>query len=106
MSSPYTLVQDLAAAIEIPRDGILSRTVFNNDRLKIVFFGFSQAQELSAHTSPMPAILYFVQGEATLTLGEDKHEARAGTLVHMPPLLPHSIQARTPLSLMLVLLKR
>ena len=31
-----------------------------------------------------------------MTLGDDRHEATAGTWVHMPTGLRHSIQAKTP----------
>jgi quercetin dioxygenase-like cupin family protein len=54
--------------------------------------------------APMSAILQFLQGEATVTLGNDKHEEKPGTWVHMSTDLRHSIQPRTPM-LMLLLLK-
>jgi quercetin dioxygenase-like cupin family protein len=50
-------------------------------------------------------MLYFVQGEAGLTLGDDSMAAQAGTWVHMPPQLPHSIVAKTPVVMFLLLLK-
>ncbi len=53
----------------------------------------------------MPAVLHFLQGEATMTLGEDRHEARPGTWAHMPAGHKHGIQARTPVVMLLLLLK-
>jgi quercetin dioxygenase-like cupin family protein len=53
----------------------------------------------------MPAVLHFIQGEAKLTLGDDTLEARPGTWVHMPKGLRHSIQARTPVAILLSLVK-
>jgi quercetin dioxygenase-like cupin family protein len=88
-----------------PDKGILSRTLFNDDRLKAVAFGFAQGEELSEHTASMPAILHFLQGEAKLTLGDDTLEAKSGTWLHMPRGLRHSIQAKTPVVLLLLLLK-
>jgi hypothetical protein len=40
-----------------------------------------------------------------LTLGDDTLEARPGTWVHMPTGLRHSIQAKTPVVMLLLLLK-
>ncbi len=40
-----------------------------------------------------------------MTLGDDQHEAKAGTWVHMPAGLRHSIQAKTPVVMLLLLLK-
>jgi quercetin dioxygenase-like cupin family protein len=53
----------------------------------------------------MPAVLHFLQGEATVTLGDDRHEAKPGTWVYMPTGLRHSIQARTPVMMLLQLMK-
>ena len=53
----------------------------------------------------MPAVLHFLQGEARLTLGDDVLEAQAGTWAHMPAGMRHSIQARTPVVMLLLLLK-
>src|SRR5215212_4693903 len=89
MTTAYTHFSDLAKEVQPPDEGILSRTLFNDDRLKVVLFGFAQGEELSEHTASMPAILHFLQGEAALTLGEDKHEAAAGTWVHMATGLRH-----------------
>ena len=71
MTTPYTHISDLAKEAQPPEKGILSRTLFNDDRLKAVIFGFAQGEELSEHTASMPAILHFLQGEAKLTLGDD-----------------------------------
>ncbi len=105
MSTNYTHILDLAKDAEPPADGILSRTVFQDDRLKAVVFGFGQGQELSEHTAAKPAMLFFVKGDATLGLGDDIQEAHAGTWVHMPAGLRHSIKATTPVVMLLVLLK-
>ena len=103
---PYTLINDLAAEVQPPEKGILSRTLYNDDRLKVVIFGFGQGDELSEHTASMPAILHFLQGEAKLTLGSDIQVARPGTWVHMPSGLRHSIVASTPVVMLLILLKQ
>ena len=105
MSQPYTHIADLADEVQPPADGILTRTLFNDDDVKAIIFGFAQGEELSEHTASMPAILQVLQGEAHLTVGEDAIEAQAGSWVHMTPGLKHSVQAKTPVILLLLLLK-
>jgi quercetin dioxygenase-like cupin family protein len=105
MTAPYTHIHDLAKEARPPDKGILSRTLYNDERVKAVIFGFGQGEELSEHTASMPAILHFLQGEATVTLGEDKVEAKPGTWVHMPTGLRHSIQAKTPVVMLLLFVK-
>lgn len=106
MSHSFTHIADLAKEVEPPDNGILTRTLFNDDHVKAVIFGFGQGEELSEHTASMPAILHFVHGEATLTLGGELVEARPGTWIHMPPELKHSVQTKTPVVMLLLLLKK
>ena len=101
----YTHILDLAKEAEPPADGILSKTIYRDDRTKAVIFGFGQGEELSEHTAAKPAMLFFVKGEASVGLDEDTQEAQAGTWVHMPAGLKHSIRATTPVVMLLVLLK-
>ena len=53
----------------------------------------------------MPAVLHLLRGEAKLTLGDDTLEARPGTWVHMPKGQRHSILAKTPAVMLLLLVK-
>lgn len=104
-NSVYTLVEDLAGLIEtIQPESIVSRTFYKDDRLKAILFGFDAGQELSEHTASQAAIIQIVQGEATVTLGEDQHELTAGAWLYMPPRLKHSIYAKTPLHMLLLML--
>jgi quercetin dioxygenase-like cupin family protein len=105
MSSNYTHIIDLAKEVHPPADGILTRTLLSDDSVKAVIFGFGQGEELSEHTASMPAILHFIQGEAILTLGDETVEARPNTWIHMAPDLKHSVHAKTPVVMLLLLLK-
>ena len=102
----YTFVEDIQMEVPIPDNGVLSRTVFNDEALKVVAFGFAAGQELSPHTAPMAAVLHFLKGDAELTLGSEKVSAHAGSLVHMPPGLSHGIAAITPVVMLLFMLKQ
>jgi quercetin dioxygenase-like cupin family protein len=104
MTRSYTHIPDLESIIEIPKDGILSRTVYSDASVNVTLFGFDTGQELSEHTSARPALLQIMRGEARLTLGGDAMDARPGTWVHMPAGLAHRIEAVTPLVMQLVLL--
>jgi quercetin dioxygenase-like cupin family protein len=105
MTTPYTMLTDLAHQVETPADGTLSRTIHQDERLKVVLFSFSAGQELSEHTATTPAIMHFLTGESEVTLGPDKVVANAGTWIHMQAQLPHSIRTKTPVVMLLSLLK-
>jgi quercetin dioxygenase-like cupin family protein len=104
---PYVLIQDLVGTRqELPADSILSQTALKNDDIRVVMFHFAPGQELSEHTAAKPALLYFISGEADLTLGQDDHHAGPGTFVHMEPHLPHSILAKSAVIMLLILLEK
>ena len=106
MEQKFSYFADLAAEAQVPENGILSRTLYQDDHVKVIVFGFAPGQELSAHTAPMAASLYFVTGEADLTLGNEKRDARPGTFVHMAPQLTHGIVAKSPVIMMLQMYKQ
>ena len=107
MSNSYTYLADIPGEMEdIPPDSIVSRTLYQDQGVKTILFGFAPGQQLSEHTAAVPALLYFLEGRASLTLGEDAREAEPGTWVHMPPHLPHSIRAENRVIMLLVLLEQ
>ncbi len=102
----YTLVRDLLDHQPVPEDGILTRQIYDGEELRVVMFTFSAGQRLSEHTAGTPAILHFLSGEAAITLGQDTIDVNAGTWIRMDAGLPHSIITKTPVTMLLVLVKR
>jgi quercetin dioxygenase-like cupin family protein len=98
----YTFLANLQQEFALPEKGILSRVLHKDSHVNVTLFGFSAGQELSAHSAPTPAILYFLEGEAEVQLGEEKVKAQPGSFVYMPPMLPHGIAATTALRMLLV----
>lgn len=100
----YTLIPALDGLIDaIQPESIVSRTFYRDDKLKGILFGFDAGQELSEHTSTQAALIQIIKGDATVTLGEDQHELSAGAWIHMPPRLKHSIYAKTPVLMLLMM---
>lgn len=101
----YTVIPELERLLEtIQPDSIVSRTYYKDDHLKAIIFGFDAGQELSEHTSSKAAIIQLVKGNATVTLGADQHELSSGAWIHMPPGLKHSVHAKSPLVMLLLML--
>jgi quercetin dioxygenase-like cupin family protein len=101
----YTFLANLQQEFVLPEKGILSRVLHKDDYVNVTLFGFSAGQELSAHSAPTPAVIYFLEGEAEVQLGEDKVQAQSGSFVYMPPMLTHGILAKSPLRMLLVQMK-
>lgn len=108
----YTYIPDIAARVSEltaqaphPTDHVQGRALYTDDYVKVLAFPLKAGQALEKHTAPHPAALHFLSGEADVTLGSDAVEAREGTWIHMPPHLPHSIHARTPVMMLLLIFK-
>ena len=103
--SKFSIIENiLDSSPEIPEDSILSQTLINEPDSRVILFRFAPGQELSEHTAAKPALLHFLEGKATVTLGESVQEAGTNTIIHMAAHLPHSIVAKSDVSMLLVLL--
>jgi quercetin dioxygenase-like cupin family protein len=104
-TTTYTQLDNINQAVEeIPAESIVSRTVYRDGTLKAIVFAFAPGQELSEHTASVPAIIQILDGKCEVTLGEDHYEAEAGFWVRMPANLSHSLLARTPVKMLLLML--
>lgn len=101
----FEFIADIAGAVDEAQEAsIVSRTVFKNDQLRAILFSFAPGESLSEHTSAHPAVLHFLEGEAQVTLGDKSFAAQAGSWASMEARLPHSIEARTAVKMLLLML--
>ena len=99
----YTYIKELASKVQIPENGIISTTISADDKFKVMLFGFDTGQELSEHTASVPALIQIISGNADLTLGDAPHPGPAGSWAHMPANLPHSVLAKEPTVMLLIM---
>lgn len=106
MSEPYRIYENLAALLmEAPEDSIISRVIYKDEQVNVTLFAFAAGQAISEHTAAVPAVIQILSGEAVIGLGENQVEAQPGTWIHMDARLPHSVQAKTPVTMLLTMLK-
>lgn len=102
--SHYTIIPVLQNLVEeFQPESITSRNFYKGDGMNAILFAFDAGQELSEHTASKSAILQIIEGEATVTLGEDTHKVSAGTWIQMPPHLKHSVYAESGLKMLLLM---
>jgi quercetin dioxygenase-like cupin family protein len=104
MSDGATVFTDIATEVEIPRDGTLSRVLYQDERLRLVVFAFDAGQELTEHTAAIPAVVQVLRGRLHLTLGAEEVTADPGSWIRMPAKLPHSVRALEPSVMLLTML--
>ena len=104
-ATPATVFRDLAAEVEIPPEGTLSRVLYKDEQIRLVVFAFDTGQELTAHAATVAAIVEVVTGRLRVGLGDDDVELGPGSWVHMPANLRHSVMAIEPSVMLLTMLK-
>ena len=103
--SSGTVIRDLAAEVEIPENGTLSRVLYKDDHIRLVVFAFDRGQELTDHTAGVPVTIHVVTGRLAITVGEDEDEIVPGSWTHIPAGLTHALRALEPSVMVLTMLR-
>jgi len=103
--TPYAYFDGFQYPLDMPSDGILSRTILDNPSVRFVLFYFAAGQELTEHTAAFSAVIHILVGEARLELGDTVKDAHPGSIAYITPGLRHAIVAQTPLVMLLQLIK-
>jgi quercetin dioxygenase-like cupin family protein len=90
---------------EVADNGIVSKSIVENDHHKIVHFTLAPGQELSEHTASVPAVIQILGGEGAVVLDGVEYEARPGKLYYMPADLKHAVQASGELVFLLTMFR-
>lgn len=98
-------IRQLADEIQPPESGKQTIVLLDDANTKVVLFAFAAGSGLTEHVAPFPAIIQIINGEATLTVGEESISGKPGTWIQMAPKAPHSIKAESPVVMLLTLLK-
>lgn len=100
-----TVLADLAAELEVPANGTLSRVLHQDDQLRVVGFAFAEGEKLTEHASARPVVIQVVHGRLELGLADDQVvTATPATWVHLPAKLPHTVRALEPSVMLLTML--
>ncbi len=93
---------DLTALVSYQDGQIVSRTLSQNAAVSITLFAFDKGEEISSHESKGDAMVFVLDGEASITIGETTHAVKGGQSIVMPANVPHAVLAATCFKMMLV----
>jgi quercetin dioxygenase-like cupin family protein len=85
--------------------GIASRILAKAAGGNVTLFAFDAGEALTEHTSPYEALAFVLEGACTFTVGGADSRATAGTVVRLPPGVPHALEATEATLLLLVMLR-
>jgi len=97
---------EMVNLVEYQPGRVVSLTLVQNEELTLTLFAFAKGEGVSTHSAPGDAMVYMLDGEAEITIGEDKLIAHAGETIVMPTNIPHGLNATENFKMMLILVKK
>ena len=85
--------------------GISNYDVYSRDDLKIVLMAFDAGEGLTPHTAPGDALIFALEGEADMEVGDETHRIKAGEQIVFPKGVRHNVTAVTKFKMALILVK-
>jgi Uncharacterized conserved protein, contains double-stranded beta-helix domain len=74
---------------------VTSLTLAQKDMLTVTVFAFDPDTGIGGHASTGDAMVYVLEGEAHIRIGDETHTVKAGETIVMPAGIPHALDAKT-----------
>ncbi|WP_378954893.1 cupin domain-containing protein [Pelosinus sp. sgz500959] len=102
----FSKALDMAHLVEYQEGRVVSLTLVQNENLTLTLFAFAKGEAVSTHSAPGDAMVYILDGEAEITIDQEKFIARTGQTIVMPSDIPHGLDAVENFKMMLILVKK
>jgi quercetin dioxygenase-like cupin family protein len=96
---------NLKESVDYAEGSVVSKTLIKKDIGNITLFAFDAGQGLSEHTAPFDAVVYVLDGEAEITISGQPQNVSAGEMLIMPANIAHSLKAKVPFKMLLVMIR-
>src|SRR3989337_4096669 len=83
----------LADLVDYQVGSIVSQTLVKARTGTVTIFAFDAGEGLSEHEAPFDALLFAVEGRATVRVGSKDHAMSGGEIMRLPAGVPHAVQA-------------
>jgi len=103
---PFSSPEVLTELADYEEGRVVSRTFAQNSAMSLTLFAFDSGEEIGTHSAPGDAMVYILDGEASITIGEEQLVATTGQVVVMPAHVPHSLTANKRFKMLLVVVKK
>lgn len=98
----FTEVLNMEALVSYQEGQVVSRTLSQGKNVSITLFAFDKDEEISTHSSDGDALVYLLDGEAKITIGEEVFSVTKGETIVMPAGIPHALFAKEQFKMLLV----
>jgi quercetin dioxygenase-like cupin family protein len=97
--------QPLAGLVDYQDGSIVSRTLIKKDAGTVTAFAFDRDEALSEHAAPFDALVFLVDGEASIEIEGTPHHLKHGEMILLPANRPHAVRATTRFKMILTMIK-
>lgn len=98
----FSKVLDMEALVSYQEGQVVSRTLAQGRNLSLTLFAFDKGEEISSHSSGGDAMVYLLDGEADITIGDNTYSVKKGETIVMPAGIPHALLAKEQFKMLLV----
>lgn len=98
----FSKVIEMNSLVDYQEGRVVSRTLAQGKSLSMTLFAFDKGEEISSHSSGGDAMVYLLDGEAEITIGEEKFNVKKGETIVMPAGVPHALLATEKFKMFLV----
>jgi quercetin dioxygenase-like cupin family protein len=82
---------------------VVSKTITKSKYVNMSLFAFDEGEDLSPHTSTGDALVTVLDGEVTITIGDEVFELKENDSIVMPANVLHAIYAKKAFKMLLVI---
>ena len=98
------VILNLKDQVSILENQVVSKTLVQNNSVGMTLFAFDKDTMISSHKSTGDAFVQILEGEATLTVGDIKHDLKEGETLIMPATIPHAVYAKEKFKMLLTVI--
>ena len=98
-------VEKISDLLQVQQGAVVSRTLINQKTGTITLFAFDTNEGLSEHTAPFDAFVEVVSGELEISISNRPYQLQTGEMIIMPANEPHALVAKSPVKLLLVMIR-
>ena len=100
-----TVVTGVAKQMPVTASATTSRTLVDNEAVRVVVFAFDTGEQLTEHTASMPVVVWLLSGAMRFDVAGQSYELAVGDCVYLAPNELHALEATEPSLLSLVMVR-
>lgn len=98
----FSKALEMEALVAYQEGQVISRTLAQGKNLSLTLFAFAKGEEISSHSSSGDAMVYLLDGEADISIGEKTFHVKKGETIVMPAGISHALLASEQFKMLLV----